>query len=107
MKKIIFWLLLSAVAVIAKAQTTGNPGTAGHPDSKAPVLPKTPVIPPTPDSLKFFLQPVEVRALRAGEKAPFTKTDLSKQEIAKTNLGQDLPLSPGPDPIRRHQFGCW
>ncbi|MBS1660052.1 MAG: hypothetical protein JST68_03275, partial [Bacteroidetes bacterium] len=30
------------------------------------------------DSLKLFLQPVEVRALRAGEKAPFTKTDINK-----------------------------
>ncbi|GGB21977.1 TonB-dependent receptor [Puia dinghuensis] len=44
------------------------------------------------DSLKLFLQPVEVRALRAGEKAPFTKTDLNRQQIEKTNIGQDLPF---------------
>src|ERR1700743_3566601 len=44
------------------------------------------------DSLKLFLQPVEVRALRAGEKAPFTKTDLSKKEIEALNVGQDLPF---------------
>ena len=44
------------------------------------------------DSLKLFLQPVEVKALRAGEKAPFTKTDLGKKEIETTNVGQDLPF---------------
>lgn len=44
------------------------------------------------DSLKLFLQPVEVRALRAGEKAPFTKTDITKKQIEQTNLGQDLPF---------------
>lgn len=40
----------------------------------------------------LLLGPVEVRAIRAGEKAPFTKTNLSKQEIAQQNLGQDLPF---------------
>lgn len=44
------------------------------------------------DSIKLFLQPVEVRALRAGEKAPFTKTDISKKEIEAANVGQDLPF---------------
>ncbi len=39
-----------------------------------------------------FLQPVEVNAVRAGEKAPFTKTNLTKKEIEKNNLGQDLPF---------------
>lgn len=43
------------------------------------------------DSLMLFLQPVEVKALRAGEKAPFTKTDINKKQIEQTNLGQDLP----------------
>jgi len=43
-----------------------------------------------PDAL--FLQPVEVKALRAGEKAPFTKTDIAKKEIETTNVGQDLPF---------------
>lgn len=40
----------------------------------------------------LFLEPVEVLATRAGDKAPFTKTNISKQEIEKTNLGQDLPF---------------
>jgi iron complex outermembrane recepter protein len=39
-----------------------------------------------------ILEPVEVRAIRAGENAPFTKTNLTKKEIEKLNLGQDLPF---------------
>lgn len=42
--------------------------------------------------IHLFMQPVEVRALRAGEKAPFTKTDITKSQIEQTNLGQDLPF---------------
>lgn len=45
----------------------------------------------TPDSF-YLLSPVEVKAIRAGEKAPFTKTNLSKKEIQKNNLGQDIPF---------------
>ena len=40
----------------------------------------------------YILSPVEVRAIRAGENSPFTKTNISKKEIAKTNLGQDIPF---------------
>jgi iron complex outermembrane receptor protein len=40
----------------------------------------------------YLLSPVEVRAIRAGENAPFTKTNLSKKEISKLNLGQDIPF---------------
>src|SRR5687768_9158355 len=40
----------------------------------------------------YVLTPVEVKAIRAGEKAPFTKTNLSKEEIRKKNLGQDIPF---------------
>lgn len=39
----------------------------------------------------LFMQPVEIKATRAGDKAPFTKTNISKKEIEKLNLGQDLP----------------
>lgn len=38
------------------------------------------------------LQSLEVKAIRANNKSPFTKTNLSKEEIAKVNLGQDLPF---------------
>ncbi len=44
------------------------------------------------EPIQLFLQPVEVKALRAGEKAPFTKTNITKKEIEKINLGQDLPF---------------
>jgi iron complex outermembrane receptor protein len=42
--------------------------------------------------LNLFLQPVEIKATRADEKAPFTKSNLSKKDIEKLNLGQDLPF---------------
>jgi len=44
------------------------------------------------ERLNLFLQPVEIRATRAGDRSPFTKTNLSKREIEKQNLGQDLPF---------------
>jgi iron complex outermembrane receptor protein len=40
----------------------------------------------------LLLEPVEVRAIRAGENSPFTKTNLYKKEIEKLNLGPDLPF---------------
>ncbi|HVZ55304.1 MAG TPA: TonB-dependent receptor plug domain-containing protein [Chitinophagaceae bacterium] len=40
----------------------------------------------------LLLGPVEVRATRAGDKAPFTKTNLSREQIERQNLGQDLPF---------------
>ena len=40
----------------------------------------------------YSLSPVEVRAIRASENAPVTKTNFSKKEIEKANLGQDLPF---------------
>jgi len=39
-----------------------------------------------------FLQPVEVTAIRATDKTPIAKTNLSKKEIEKNNIGQDLPF---------------
>lgn len=38
------------------------------------------------------LTPVEIKAVRAGNKSPFAKTNLSKQVIEKQNLGHDLPF---------------
>src|SRR5258707_11773278 len=67
-------ICLVALAVTAQAQTDTVTTTKNR------------------DSLKLFLQPVEVRALRAGEKAPFTKTDIGKAQIEQTNIGQDLPF---------------
>ena len=48
----------------------------------------------TEDSLKrsaLYLEPVEVRAIRASENAPFTKNTITKKDIKAANLGQDLP----------------
>ncbi len=42
--------------------------------------------------VNLFLQPVEIKALRAGENAPFTKTNLSGEYIQSHNMGQDLPF---------------
>lgn len=44
------------------------------------------------ERIPLLLQPVEIRAVRAGEKAPFAKNSLSKSQIEKLNLGQDLPF---------------
>lgn len=40
----------------------------------------------------YALSPVEVRAIRAAEQAPFAKTNLSKKVISRLNQGQDLPF---------------
>jgi len=40
----------------------------------------------------IYLQPLEVKAIRAAETAPFTKTNLNKEQIALSNQGQDLPF---------------
>ncbi len=40
----------------------------------------------------YTLSPVEVKAIRAGENAPFTKTNLNRKTIAASNLGQDIPF---------------
>ena len=39
----------------------------------------------------LYLQPIEVIAIRAGDKSPFTKNNLTKKQIEINNLGQDLP----------------
>lgn len=40
----------------------------------------------------LFLKPVEVLATRVGNSGPFTRTNVSKEEIEKLNMGQDLPF---------------
>ena len=39
-----------------------------------------------------LMEPVEIHAVRASEKSPFTKTNLSARAIEPLNLGQDLPF---------------
>ncbi len=43
------------------------------------------------DESLLFLEPLEIKATRAGERSPFSKQTISKNEIAKNNLGQDIP----------------
>lgn len=40
----------------------------------------------------FLLEPLEVKAIRASDRAPFTKTNITKQDLAKLNQGQDIPF---------------
>ena len=51
---------------------------------------------PIPDTTKLeyrglFLKPVEITAIRAGDKTPFTQITLGTGQIAKMNNGRDLP----------------
>lgn len=40
----------------------------------------------------LMLENIEITSIRASDKAPFTKTNLDKEQLAKVNLGQDLPF---------------
>lgn len=40
----------------------------------------------------LLLQPIEIKAVRASSKAPFSQTTLSKKQIEANNLGRDLPF---------------
>ncbi len=47
-----------------------------------------------PDSVRnklLFLEPVEITAIRAGDKSPFTKINITAAQIGRLNNGQDLP----------------
>lgn len=44
------------------------------------------------ERIDLMLQPIEIKGVRAGERAPFTKNNLSKKDIEKVNTGQDLPF---------------
>jgi iron complex outermembrane receptor protein len=39
-----------------------------------------------------LLEPIEVSALRAGDKTPFARTNLTAKDFRQTNLGVDLPV---------------
>lgn len=44
------------------------------------------------EEVNLFLAPLEIQSIRASDKSPFTKTDISSQMLMKKNLGQDLPF---------------
>ncbi|RYD79192.1 MAG: TonB-dependent receptor, partial [Sphingobacteriales bacterium] len=39
-----------------------------------------------------LLQPIEINAVRASDKTPVAKTNLSRAQIEKNNIGQDIPF---------------
>jgi iron complex outermembrane receptor protein len=39
-----------------------------------------------------LMEAIEIKAVRAGEKTPFTQTTIYAKDFAKNNLGQDLPF---------------
>jgi iron complex outermembrane receptor protein len=40
----------------------------------------------------LFLDPLEIKATRAAERAPFAKQTIAKEDLARANLGQDIPF---------------
>lgn len=70
MKKIIFYLLSGLLVQSSFSQDANSPKNN--------------------DTL--LLQNIEVLAIRASDKAPFAKTDISKEQIRAKNLGYDLPF---------------
>ena len=58
-------------------------------------------------SSPLYLQALEIKALRASDKAPFTKTNISKEDLAQTNIGQDMPymLSQTPSTVIESDAG--
>ena len=55
----------------------------------------------------LLMSNIEVTSIRASDRAPFTKTNISKEDIEKTNLGQDLPfvLSQAPSVVVNSDAG--
>lgn len=70
MKKSIPLLILTISSFLAQAQDTSKPKFG--------------------DTL--MLENIEITSLRASDKSPFTKTNLSEKQIADVNFGQDLPF---------------
>src|SRR5450631_1905582 len=82
MKSILFFQGFFLLAIVSYGQTVINK------DSSALTL--------FPDSVRIktaglFLDPVEIRAIRAGDKTPFTQVTINAAQISKINNGQDLP----------------
>lgn len=70
MKKILFYLVAVLFPLFAHAQDTSRQTVSDT----------------------ILLQNIEVTSIRAADKAPFTKTDITKTQIEKENLGYDLPF---------------
>ncbi|HEX5025942.1 MAG TPA: carboxypeptidase regulatory-like domain-containing protein [Agriterribacter sp.] len=44
------------------------------------------------EKINLMLQPIEIKGVRAAERSPFAKSNLSKKQIENVNNGQDLPF---------------
>lgn len=78
------WLSLSLIlfVLVSSGQITGKTDSSlRNPDRDSSSVGKK----------GLFLEPVEITAIRAGDKSPFTKLNINAGQIAKTNNGQDLP----------------
>ncbi len=64
----------------------------GYRPYKGRVSTQTEVIQIRLHRMNLFMNPVEVTAIRAGDRAPFAKTNLYEKDIRENNLGQDLPF---------------
>ncbi|HZK64595.1 MAG TPA: TonB-dependent receptor plug domain-containing protein [Puia sp.] len=82
MKPLVLLFLFTGISGIAFSQSL--------PADSPAIIPAADTIPSRFGTL--FLKPVEVIAIRAGDKAPFTKTNFSAAEIARNNTGQDIPF---------------
>lgn len=74
MKRIAFLTFLAAAATQSPAQVPDSIRDRSQKDSF------------------YLLSPVEVRSIRAGESAPFPRTNITKEELRKNNLGRDIPF---------------
>jgi len=85
MKNRFLFLLSLALFVL------NNPGFCQSADSSLED-PDTLTVSKRPNPPVQELSPLEVRAIRASDVAPFAKTDISGATLQKDNLGQDLPI---------------
>lgn len=77
---------------LSSGQITLITSYAGYkPDTLKVELPYNKALAIKLQALQSSLQPVEIKAIRATDNAPFAKTDLSKAAIEKNNLGLELP----------------
>lgn len=80
MRKVFFGTALFLFFAVVSSQAQNN--VPGKKDSRKNVESK--------DSVNT-LEPLEVRAVRASDKAPFAKSEMTATQIAKVNTGKDLP----------------
>lgn len=84
MKRIFFALCFLSLSFVTSAQSVSKKDSA----TIGFVITKDTIV---KDSF-YWLTPADVRAVRAGENSPFTRTNLNKKEIKTLNLGADIPF---------------